>query len=274
MKSICFIFLAVGISMSAAAQMSVSPSSIKSVTVTPESSTGLNSIIVVESAVGATLSYKAQSSSSTVKIYKFSNLGGAYAEEMTTSRNGNTWSVSASKDDMGYIVEDGTRRYYYWVTNYANHEMDLRGLKADDEQDCDRVVLRLEGSADKITYYTINGQGRELSRDLTLTYNDLEFDSDSQVYNSVEKSTTISSVSSTISVQAPYCDTDFTLSGDRFLKAWNREESVTSPTVSTTAVSAETSAVQEERDADNERAYETSGLGGSAPCVIDRKSVV
>ncbi len=268
MKSICFIFLAVGISMSAAAQMSVSPSSIKSVTVTPESSTGLNSIIVVESAVGATLSYKAQSSSSTVKIYKFSNLGGAYAEEMTTSRNGNTWSVSASKDDMGYIVEDGTRRYYYWVTNYANHEMDLRGLKADDEQDCDRVVLRLEGSADKITYYTINGQGRELSRDLTLTYNDLEFDSDSQVYNSVEKSTTISSVSSTISVQAPYCDTDFTLSGDRFLKAWNREESVTSPTVSTTAVSAETSAVQEERDADNERAYETSGLGGSAPCVI------
>lgn len=254
--------------MSAAAQMSVSPSSIKSVTVTPESSTGLNSIIVVESAVGATLSYKAQSSSSSVKIYKFSNLGGAYAEEMTTSRNGNTWSVSASKDDMGYIVEDGTRRYYYWVTNYANHEMDLRGLKADDEQDCDRVALRLEGSADKITYYTINGQGRELSRDLTLTYNDLEFDSDSQVYNSVEKSTTISSVSSTISVQAPYCDTDFTLSGDRFLKAWNREESVTSPTVSTTAVSAETSAVQEERDADNERAYETSGLGGSAPCVI------
>jgi gliding motility-associated-like protein len=268
MKSICFIFLAVGISMSAAAQMSVSPSSIKSVTVTPESSTGLNSIIVVESAVGATLSYKAQSSSSSVKRYKFSNLGGAYAEEMTTSRNGNTWSVSASKDDMGYIVEDGTRRYYYWVTNYANHEMDLRGLKADDEQDCDRVVLRLEGSADKITYYTINGQGRELSRDLTLTYNDLEFDSDSQVYNSVEKSTTISSVSSTISVQAPYCDTDFTLSGDRFLKAWNREESVTSPKVSTTAVSAETSAVQEERDADNERAYETSGLGGSAPCVI------
>jgi hypothetical protein len=209
----------------------------KPVAVQPESSTGLNEIYVIETAAGVRIEY--QASSGNVVWSRYSTLGGGYAETITNvTKNGNTYSIAASSSDMGYIIEDGDRRYYYWVVNYANHELTLDGLNVAAENDCNRTTLEPIGNGDKISYYTINGQARELSRQLKVSYQTLEYDEDSQVWNSIPTETEESSFSSVITVNAPLCNTEFTLTGDRFLQAWGRELSVTSETFSTNAVSA------------------------------------
>jgi gliding motility-associated-like protein len=243
------------------------------VTVVPEASTGLDEIYVIDNGGGAaTIQYEA--SSDNVVWYKYSNLGGGYAEEIKdVAKSGKVYSITQGRDDCGYIIEDGTRRYYYWVVNYANHALALDGLTVAAENDCDRTTLEPSGKGDKIVYYTINGQAKELSRQLTVSYQTLEYDEDAQVWNSVNTSTEISSFSTSFTVTAPYCDTDFTITGDRFLKAWGREQSVASDVFSTNAVSAQTYATQTERSVDNEKKDDTSSLGGSAPCEITFKAI-
>jgi gliding motility-associated-like protein len=238
------------------------------VTIQPETSTGLNEIYVIENAVGTTVQYQSTAGNS-ITWYKFSSLGGGYAEVIgNVSRSGNTFSIAADAQDMGYIIDDGDRRYCYWVVNYANHELRLDGLAVSTENDCDRTTLVPSGYGDKINYYTINGQARELSRELTVSYQTLEYSEDATEWSSVNASATVASFSSVITVTAPLCDTNFTLSGDRFTRIWGREQSVSSNIFSTNAVSATTYATQTEHTADNEQRQETSSLGGSAPCEI------
>ncbi len=242
------------------------------VIVTPETSTGLNEIYVVENSANVTVNYTA--STENVTWYKYSNLGGGYAEQITNvSKNGKTHSVALESSDLGYIIEDGTRRYYYWVVNYANHEFQLNGLSASSENECDRVTLTPDGKGDKITYYTINGQAKELSRQLTVSYQTLSYDNDAQEWSVADASAEISSFSSNFTVVAPYCDTEFTLTGDRFLRAWGNEQSATSDIYKTKAVTAETSASQTEHTADNEKKQDSSSLGGSAPAEITFKAI-
>ena len=60
------------------------------------------------------------------------------------------------------------------------------------------------------------------------------------------------SVESSIKVKAPLCDTEFRLSGDRFLEAWNMTESIVSPRYTASAVEAHTYAEQLSRYNSNE----------------------
>ena len=249
----------------AAAQLSFD-TPVAPMTVTPESSTGLSAIYVVESLENVKVTYNATSSS--VTWYKYSNLGGGYAQEISTTRQGNTYSIVSDASDMGYIIDDGTSRKCYWVVNYANHRLTLDALTVSADSDCDRVFLNVTGTAGPITYYTINGQGKELSRELTLSCYDLEFDSDSHIWQQYERSTTLASAASTVSLTAPLCNTSFTISGDRFLEHWGKSVSIESASYTTKSVSAETTATQDTREVDNEKKYDTSGLGGSAPVEI------
>jgi gliding motility-associated-like protein len=242
------------------------------VIVTPESSTGINEIYVVENGANVVVQY--QASSDRIVWSRYSNLGGGYAEEIdNVSKDGNTYSITLDSSDMGYIIEDGSRTYYYWIVNYANHELRLDGLSVASENDCDRTTLIPSGDGSRITYYTINGQAKELSRQLKVSYQTLSYDEDSETWNAVSAEEEISSFSETFAVTAPYCDTNFTLSGDRFLTAWGRDIAVTSDVFSTNAVSAATYATQTEHTADNETSVGTESLGGSAPCEVTFKAI-
>ncbi len=243
----------------------------KPVTITPEASTGLNEIYVIDNGANATVQYAA--STDNVVWYRYSNLGGGYAEEISNvSKSGKVYTITQGQEDCGYIIEDGTRRYYYWVVNYANHELRLNGLSVASENDCDRTTLIPSGVGGKITYYTINGQAKELSREISVEYQTLSYNEESQEWEPQTVTTEISSFSNAFTVDAPYCDTEFTMIGDRFLVAWNREQTVMSEVFSTNAVNAETSATQTERTNDNEKKSDTESLGGSAPCEITFKA--
>ncbi len=255
-----------------AATINFQGSAMAPITISPESSTGLNDLYVLYSAQGVKATYEATNSK--VAWMRYSNLGGGYAEEITTEKDGNAYSITLPQEDYGYIIEDGTDRYYFWITNYANHKLQLDGITFSDEQDCDRARLQIQGNASQITYYTINGASKELSRDLTVRYESLEYDEATEEYLSTTLEKTIASASSVFGVTAPLCNTEFTISGDRFLKEWGMEESVTSDYYTAIAVEARTSATQEQRDNENEQKVDAGTLGGSAPVEVHFRAAV
>ena len=234
----------------------------------PAASTGLNDIFVLYNTNGVSMQYNA-STTQPVKWYRFSNLGGGFAEEVSgIITDGKTTTLSKVDSDMGYIIEEGNSRYYCWVVDYSRHYLDIEALSVLSEQDCDRVALSVLGSADAIKYYTINGQAKELSREIMLSYTTLAYDEESKVYNPIETSENYSSLGDIIRATAPLCNTQFELKGDRFLVAWGEMQSVTSPYFTATSVAATTSATQTLREVDNEKKEETE-LGGSAPVEIE-----
>ncbi len=239
----------------------------------PEASTGLDDIFVVYSANGLSMSYTA--SSDNVEWYMFSSLGGAYAEKLTgVTRMGNKYTLSKFEGDMGYYIEDNNRRYYFWVVDYSSHYPHLGSITPSAEQDCDVTNIVFSGSCDRIAYYTINGQPKTLNREIVLAYNTLEYDSSSMVYNQISTQTKFEYLTENIHTPAPLTDTSFSLSADKYLRQWGEEITIDSPMFQTNAISAQTSAEQEESTHDNERHDDSSSLGGSAPAVINFKAVV
>lgn len=269
MKHILALLISAVPALCFAQSLSVNGSSKTVVTVTPEQSTGLSEVYVVDNLAGCTISYTA--SAGNIHWQQYSNLGGGYAEDVKgIVRNGNVYTITPDGRDMGYIIDDGNRRHCFWVVNYANHRLDLQGVTVSiEDSDCDRTVLMPAGKGDAITYFSVNGRAIELSRDIEIAYRTLTWNGDALSWQQTTATTSVPSLHERQSVDAPLCDTEFTLTGDRFLKAWGEEQSVTSATFSTTSVRAEVTATQTEHEgADNETKPETSGLGGSAPCEI------
>ncbi len=255
------------------ATVSFSGTTHKVITEKPEASTGLNSIYVLYSLNGAQMTYTATTSSPVI-WYKYSNLGGGYSEEVANvKQNGKTYTLNLTgSGDMGYIIEEGTNRYYYWVVDYSRHRAQLSSLGFAEQQDCDMTELYFSGNADRIIYYTINGQGKELNRDIILSYYTLQYNEASESYDQIATEKSYPYLSGTLRATAPLCDTEFTLNGDKYLKQWGEIQSVTSENFTTNAIDAKTSANQTPRENDNEQKVETA-LGGSAPCEIEFKAV-
>lgn len=280
MKNFFKIFFALVVAVAAlpaAAQLTFSGNVNAPVVDNPEASTGLAAIYTLSNSAGVTASYTASSPSATVVWYKFSNLGGGYAQEIPSQRNGAMSYISLGAEDMGYIVEEGTKRTCFWIVNYANHRCLLNSLQLAPEQDCSMASLIFSGNADKITYYTINGVGRTLSRGLTIEYANLVFNTDRRVFEQEYQTSTFDYLGSEIHIPAPYCATEFLLSGDRFQIAWRQGKTIESPTYQPVAVEAVTSATQSLREISNEqRPADTSGnsLGGSAPVEVTFEAIV
>ncbi len=258
------------------AQISFSGNAAPAITEKPETSTGLAGVYVLSSSAGVTASYTASSPAARVRWMRFSSLGGGYAEEIPFTGDGATSSIQLGTEDMGYIVEEDGRQTCFWVVNYANHICRLGSLDIAPEQDCTSASLTFEGSAPRIVYYSVNGMGRTLSRGLRMEYTTLEYDEERNTYNQILRQETLEYLSSEVHLPAPLCNTEFTLTGDRFQEAWGGARTIQTPTYQARAVEAVTSAVQISRTVDNEQKTEsTSGvLGGSAPVEITFEATV
>ncbi|MBD5180767.1 MAG: gliding motility-associated C-terminal domain-containing protein [Bacteroidales bacterium] len=235
--------------------------------ITPEANTGLEAIYVLESTEDVTATYT--SSTENIEWSKFSSQGGGYAQPIPFTVDGNRSSITLNAGDMGYIVNDNGRQHCFWVVDYLQHEMFLESISPDlEESDCAMTMLKINGTASRIQYYTVTGVPRELSREIELKYNSLEWDEEANNYSQIPVTTTYNPFNSNVTAVAPLCDTDFEMIGDRFLKEWGRELSCVSPTYKTISVDAHTQATQSSRENDNEIKDSDSGLGGSAPADI------
>ena len=254
----------------AAAALSFGNTAKPVITITPDAASGLDAIYVLWTTAGVTASYTAEAAGANATWARYSNLGGAYAEPITNvSYSGRQSTITLDARDMGYIIEDGGRQHCFWIVNYADHAARLESLAPDAEQDCDRVTLSFAGYADRITYYSINGRAAELSRQMTLEYKTLVCDEETMTYNQTTTTEEIDHITTTLSAPAPLCDTEFTLTGDRFLSKWGIAQSITSPSIAAHAVAAHTKAEQQLREVENEqKPSDSEALGGSAPCEI------
>lgn len=271
------------ISMSMYAQsLSFAGNSLKMLEETPEKSTGLEKIYVLYSTQGVTASYTS-STGNKINWLQYGNLGGGHAEEVASTQDGNISFLSELKGDKGYIVEDGDRRYCFWIVDYQNHRLRLQSADCASEQECGVSVISVKGSGDPIRYYTVNGIQKTLNQEITVEYKTQEWDESSNHPNfyEVTASASFESLQSEFRLIPPnYCATSFKVYGDKFLRAWNWEESVETPTIQPISVDARTFANQLSASDSNDSS-ETSGasnqigsgdnesLGGSAPCEIE-----
>ena len=244
--------------------------------VVPDKSTGLDKIFVSYDMDGVSLVYTATGSGN-VTFYSYRSLGGGYAQELTNvTGSGNTYTLAAPQRDMGYIIEEGTDRYYLWLVNYSAHRLNLKGVTIPDDQDCNLTRLQLQGSGSPIHFYSINGRQYTLDQESKVDYFTLEYDEENKQYDQVTTTQNLEGFSESVYINpAPLCNTTFRITGDRFLEAWHWGESVESPNFRTNAVDAHTYAEQlpESTDEDyksNQIGSSSSGdeLGGSAPADI------
>lgn len=259
---------------SAAGAVQFDGASAAAVAIQADASTGLDGgIFVLPSVAGVTAVIDGPADG--VTVYRFSRLGGAYAEEIAVDRSSGSARFALEPSDMGYIVEQGGRRTCFWVVDYSAYEFEPGTLTPSAEQQCGRAALDFTGSAGEIPYYTINGRRMVLSRELEVEYSTLVFDENSYSYTQGTAVEPLASIGTTVHVTAPLCDTSFRLTGDRFLRAWGRAESIESPVMKTIAVDAHARATQAQRDVDNEQKDGSlDGLGGSAPCDISFEAAV
>lgn len=234
-------------------------------------STGLEKVYVVSYAGSATAVFTPDVPSQVAEVrwQRFSNLGGGFAEDMVSFVQDGKSKITMNSADMGYIVSAGGRNYCFWVVNYMNHPCSMQSLDVvPGQQECDRTALQFGGTADRIQFFSVNGVGQTLSRELHLTYNTLVFDQESFSYVSSVADNVLEYASDVIRTEAPLCDTGFTLSGDRFLTQWGEGVQIESPSFTATAVGVVTSAQPAGRDIDNEQKDNTSALGGSGPVEV------
>ena len=238
--------------------------------ITPDKNTGLNKIYVLYDGGGVQMKYTAKSTLTPVTWYKYEELGGGYAEEVTdVVRNGAETYVPQVETECGYIIEEGTDRTYIWVVDYGQHVLRLNSIETEPASDCGTVTLHVNGGGEDIVYYTITGVRKTLSRDITIDFNTLTWDESKLEWIQTPTTETEENFKSTIVLPAPYCNTTFTISGDRFLKFWHEGQTKESDTYDTNAVDIRAYARQETREIDNEKTEETGEiLGGSAPANI------
>lgn len=237
--------------------------------VTPARSTGLSKIYVLYDTNGVGMQYEA-STDARVTWYVFSDMGAAYPNPVYgVSRNGRTTRLPNVYPNMGYVIEEGTDITYVWVVNYADYYLQLHSIVPEAASDCGTATMQVNGKGDDIEYYTITGVRQVLDRELQLSYNTLSWSDEEMQWVQIDTVEVQSSLKGTIVVPVPLCNTTFRLRGDRFLEFWDEAVEVESnDTYVTSAVDVHTTAVQEEREIDNERQTEGGGLGGSAPVTI------
>ncbi len=259
-----------------ASPLSFEGNTYKVIDIDAEKSTGLNKIYVLNDVKGVSVVYSASGNNASVKWYRYSNLGGGYAEEITDiERDGSKYRLVNLEGDMGYIIEDDNTSYYFWVVDYSRHVFHISNVTSAAQQDCDSETLDVTGSGEAIHYYTINGQPRVLSREIEVKYYNLEWDTSSSSYIQYENTVKLESMGGQIIVRpAALCDTDFSVTGDRFLKVWNMSETAETTNIRPHAVEIHTEAEQADdatADTDigsNVIKTDSNGMGGSAPAEI------
>lgn len=234
------------------------------VRIEPERSSGLEDVFVADGTDELTAIFTAKPGEA-VRWYRFGAAGAATAEPIAdgTEHDGLQWRLRIEDGDAGYVADVENRRYYMWLTDYRTTPYDISAIRIT-RNDCNGVTITTDGKADRMVYRSITGRAIEIDREIELCYDALEYDPDRQIY--IQKSTlkTMAFIRPETDVEPPYCSTRFILKGDRFLKAWEMEESVESDVAETKAVTA--TICTPEPDSED--------YGGSAPAEIAFKAAV
>lgn len=276
---ICFCLLAALTSLaSTRAAVSFERTSLSPIEVDPDGASGLDKIYVLFDLSGVDVVYTAQTSSTDVKWYRYSALGGGYAEEIPgITRQGNRTVLHSPQGDMGYIIEDGSSRTCFWITDYSAQPFSIRSISEGPAEECDRTSLIVDGEGAEMVYYSVNGRRMAIDRQITVSYSTLVYDQEQQLYRQEIVSEELQSLQSPVHITSPLCDTQVRISGDRFARTWGFEQSAAGPQIEARNVACETWCNVTAGNAPNQQKTtdDASGvLGGSAPVTISFHAAV
>lgn len=231
--------------------------------VTPVTGTGLDMIYVIYNTNGVGMTYHSASGERAV-WYSYDSRGADYAEEITgISCDSSTTSLSQVLPNSGYIIVDGSERYCCWVVNYADYNLELNDMFISNDEPCSLISFRVDGYGPKIPYTSINGQTQVLDREINLAYHTLVWDECDAQWYEFEVIESFESIDDVLAIEPPLCNTDFVLTGDRFLQAWGLENAIESY-YQTQAVGCSSTAEQQDYGMD----VLSDGFEGWAPCHI------
>ena len=236
--------------------------------ITPERTTGLDKIYVVYDTQGVGMTLNSMTGDPATWEQFYYRDGSLVMEPISDVR----WDGWATKLDqvipnIGYKIQEGTNHpFYCWVVNYADYFLELNDMFFNSELPCNLVSFRVDGNGPAIPYYGVNGHRQVLDREIKLTYNTLVWD-DSTHWQEQEVVETFAALDQGLEILPPLCNTEFKLSGDRFLEQWGIGLTIDDVYYQTQAVGCGATAVQEFRGNDNEKGID-NGMGGSAPVHI------
>lgn len=189
--------------------------------VTPDITTGLDKIFVVYDTQGVSMSFNSSTGErATWESFNYSN--GLVMEPISGIRwNGMATTLDNVMPNMGYKIQEGSNRpYYCWVVNYADYKMKLNGMSCNNEV-CDLLSFNIDGKADAIPYYTIDGLRQVLDREIKLAYQTQVWDDDMKDWIEQDVEESFAALDQGVEIAPPpFVDTRFRLTGDRFLKEW------------------------------------------------------
>ena len=243
---------------------------------TPDRNSGLESVYVAYDA--SQIQEMIVSGAGNVSgVSKYSNLGGGYAVPVDYSVSGGNVILTAPAGDTGYIIEADGRTVCIWLVDYLHYRLAISSAHASEEQECENTRIDIVGSGEPVYYYSIDGRQCELSREIDIDYLNLAWDEQSESFIQERITKTVAHISNPIVISPPlYCNSTFSIYGDRFLKAWGMEQHVESELVYANGLDVRTTVEQTnlpddddpDADASNMIKTETQGIGGSAPADI------
>lgn len=231
------------------------------------STNGINAVIVVYGTSEKVLRFDA-ATTEPITWYTYDDV----LNPLPSTQERNFSTTPLNRTECGYVVVHGNNTYYLYVVDYIKHPLVLSGASVEEGGAmCDVVTLNIVGSGKEMTYYAFdNLYPYKIERDITIEYNTLQWNDEALAYDEVPQEVVLKQFSSTYPVTAPWCNTAFTITGDRFLKAWGMEQVVTTDEYITVAVNAQAKAIQTYREDENEIDRQPQeDLGGSAPVEIE-----
>jgi gliding motility-associated-like protein len=181
-------------------------------------------------------------------------------------------SAISIEDGTGYVLTAGGVKYYVWVIDYHDYPVQLQSITPVNGTDaCSQLTLQLSGTIPALTYRDSLGVSHQLSRQFTLTYKDESYVNGA--WASITQTQTMTAPVNSLVVDAPYCDTQFTLSGDQYAAQFGMPTpSITSSLYSAIRTESHPTGTIIERTALNEAGREIGPLEGSAPLNVDFES--
>lgn len=227
---------------------------------------GINAVIVVYGTAQKSIQFSAQNNNE-ITWYTYEDV----ITPIPSTQRGNISYIPLNNTECGYVVMHDNKPYYLYVIDYIKHPLTLSSVSVqEDNYACDVVTLDITGEGKEMNYYAFNNMlPHKVERDIIIRYNTLVWNEDLLQYEESVVEQTLKQFSPSYPVTAPLCNTIFTVEGDTFLTQWGMAQVVETADYTTTAVDAQARATQTYREDENEIDRQPTGLGGSAPAVIE-----
>ena len=247
-----------------------------SIGVTPDKSSGLSGIYVLDHTKDAILRVK-KISDTTPEFYIFHDNGVADAvKQNSVISNDGFFELSLVSGSYGVIIDYGNKTDYFWIIDYSESPFSIEDLLLDNDINCLTSILDFRGNAKPIYYTGITGKKYLLDREIEVVYDNLEWDKNELQFVQKVYRNSLPYITDKITITPPlYCKSSIEITGDKFLKEWDESVTYEETDIVTQAVEVR-SEIIEETDAPDDNLINSGDLskGGSAPYTISFRGYV